>query len=83
MDAELATPVDTQTCAVRLLLENAFLLKGKSNQTQHYQSNLFNPFTHRENALTNYRVYGYLSYKDSNHIGGSRGGLPPTPLFLD
>ena len=40
MDAELATPVDTQTCAVRGLLENAFLLKGKSNQIQDYQSNL-------------------------------------------
>ena len=40
IDAELATPVDTQTCAVRLLLENAFLLKGKSNQIQDYQSNL-------------------------------------------
>ena len=40
MEPELTTPVDTQTCAVRLLLENAFLLKGKSNQTQDYQSNL-------------------------------------------
>ena len=39
-DAELATPVNTQTGAVRLLLENAFLLKGKSNQIQDYQSNL-------------------------------------------
>ena len=40
IDAELATPVNTQTSAVRLLLENAFLLKGKSNQIQDYQSNL-------------------------------------------
>ena len=41
MDAELAIPVDTQTCVVRRLLENAFLLKGKSNQIQDYsQSNL-------------------------------------------
>ena len=40
MDAELATPVDTQTSAVRGLLENAFLLKGKSNQIQDYRSNL-------------------------------------------
>ena len=29
IDAELATPVDTQTCVVRRLLENAFLLKRK------------------------------------------------------
>ena len=44
MDAELATPVDTQTCAVRGLLENAFLLKGKSNQIQDYsQSNRLDP----------------------------------------
>ena len=40
IDAELATPVDTQTTAVRLLLENAFLLKGKSDRIQDYQSNL-------------------------------------------
>ena len=40
IDAELATPVDTQTCAVRRLLENAFLLKGKSNKIQDCQSNL-------------------------------------------
>ena len=40
MDAELATPVDMQTCVVRLLLESAFLLKGKSKQIQDYQSNL-------------------------------------------
>ena len=40
MDAELATPVDTQTSAVRGLLENAFLLKGKSNQIQDYRNNL-------------------------------------------
>ena len=40
IDAELATPVDTQTCVVRRLLENAFLLKGKSNQIQDYRSNL-------------------------------------------
>ena len=40
MDAELATPVDTQTCVVRRLLENAFLLKGKTNKIQDYQSNL-------------------------------------------
>ena len=32
IDAELTTPVDTQTCVVRRLLENAFLLKGKSKQ---------------------------------------------------
>ena len=40
IDAELAIPVDTQTCVVRRLLENAFLLKKKSNQTQDYKSNL-------------------------------------------
>ena len=40
IDAELATPVDTQTCVVRRLLENAFLLKGKTNKIQDYQSNL-------------------------------------------
>ena len=39
-DAERTTPVDTQTTAVRSLLENAFLLKGKSNQIQDYRSNL-------------------------------------------
>ena len=38
-DAELATPEDTQTCAVRRLLENAFLVKVKSNQIQDYQRN--------------------------------------------
>ena len=41
MEPELTTPVDTQTCVVRRLLENAFLLKGKSNHIQDYsQSNL-------------------------------------------
>ena len=41
IEPELTTPVDTQTCVVRRLLENAFLLKGKSNQIQDYpQSNL-------------------------------------------
>ena len=41
MEPELTTPVDTHTCVVRRLLENAFLLKGKSNQIQDYpQSNL-------------------------------------------
>ena len=40
MEPELTTPVDTQTCAVRRLLENAFLLKGKSIQIQDYQINL-------------------------------------------
>ena len=39
IDAEYATPVDTQTCVVRRLLENAFLLKGKTNKIQDYQSN--------------------------------------------
>ena len=39
MDLEQTTPVDTQTCAVRRLLENAFLLKVKSNQIQDYQRN--------------------------------------------
>ena len=40
-ESELTTPVDTQTCVVQRLLENAFLLKGKSNQIQDYsQSNL-------------------------------------------
>ena len=32
IEPELSTPVDTQTSAVRRLLENAFLLKGKSKQ---------------------------------------------------
>ena len=40
MNLEQTTPVDTQTGAVRRLLENAFLLKGKSNQIQDNQSNL-------------------------------------------
>ena len=40
IEAELTTPVDTQTCIVRRLLENAFLLKGKSSQIQDSQSNL-------------------------------------------
>ena len=40
IEPELTTPVDTQTCVVRRLLENAFLLKGKSNQIQDYRSNL-------------------------------------------
>ena len=40
IESELTTPVDTQTCAVRRLLENAFLLKGKSIQIQDYQINL-------------------------------------------
>ena len=40
IEPERTTPVDTQTCAVRRLLENAFLMKGKSNQIQDYQSNL-------------------------------------------
>ena len=40
IDAELATPVDTQTTAFRLLLEKAFLLKGRSDRIQDYQSNL-------------------------------------------
>ena len=44
IEPELTTPVDTQTCAVRRLLENAFLLKGKSNQIQDYsQSNRLDP----------------------------------------
>ena len=38
IESELTTPVDTQTCVVRRLLENAFLLKGKSNQIQDYQN---------------------------------------------
>ena len=37
IESELTTPVDTQTSAVRGLLENAFLLKGKSNQIQDYR----------------------------------------------
>ena len=40
IESQLTTPVDTQTCAARRLLENAFLLKGKSNQIPDYQSNL-------------------------------------------
>ena len=40
MDAELATPVDTQTCAVRILLENAFLLKGKERTLEQPESRL-------------------------------------------
>ena len=40
IEPKLTTPVDTQTCAVRRLVENAFLLKGKSSQIQDYQSNL-------------------------------------------
>ena len=32
IEPERTTPVDTQTCVVRRLLENAFLLKGKSKQ---------------------------------------------------
>ena len=75
IDAELATPVDTQTCVVRRFLENAFLLKGKSNQPNSRLPS-FNPFTHRENALTNYRVYDILSYDDSNYSGGIQGTHP-------
>ena len=55
IESELTTPVDTQTCAVRRLLENAFLLKGKSNQIQDYQSNRLVP------AL-NYSSSTMLSY---------------------
>ena len=40
-ESERTTPVDTHTCAVRSLLENAFLLKGKDNQIPDYQSNFF------------------------------------------
>ena len=44
MEPQLTTPVDTQTCVVRRLLENAFLLKGKINQIQDYsQSNRLDP----------------------------------------
>ena len=73
MDAELATPVDTQTCVVRRLLENAFLLKGKTNKIQDYQSNLliFLP-TERQLWLT-LESMDILSYDDSNYSGGSRG----------
>ena len=82
IEPELTTPVDTQTCVVRRLLENAFLLKGKSNQPNSRLPS-FNPFTHRENALTNYRVYDILSYDDSNYSGGIQGTPPPLPhLFL-
>ena len=52
MDAELATPVDTQTSAVRGLLENAFLLKGKSNQIQDYQSNRLDPALNYTSSTT-------------------------------
>ena len=62
MDAELATPVDTQTSAVRGLLENAFLLKGKSNQIQDYQSNRLDP------AL-NYSSSTMLSYGKGYKVG--------------
>ena len=81
MEPELTTPVDTQTCVVRRLLENAFLLKGKSNQPNSRLPS-FNPFTHRENALTNYRVYDILSYDDSNYSGGIQGTSPPPPTYL-
>ena len=80
MEPELTTPVDTQTCVVRRLLENAFLLKGKSNQPNSRLPS-FNPFTHRENALTNYIVYDILSYDDSNYSGGIQG-TPLPHLFL-
>ena len=80
IEPELTTPVHTQTCVVRRLLENAFLLKGKSNQPNSRLPS-FNPFTHRENALTNYRVYDILSYDDSNYSGGIQG--TPPHLFLD
>ena len=62
MDAELATPVDTQTCAVRGLLENAFLLKGRSNQIQDCQSNRLDP------AL-NYSSSTSLSYGKGYKVG--------------
>ena len=52
MDAELTTPVDTQTSAVRGLLENAFLLKGKSNQIQDYQSNRLDPALNYTSSTT-------------------------------
>ena len=82
IEPELTTPVHTQTCVVRRLLENAFLLKGKSNQPNSRLPS-FNPFTHRENALTNYRVYDILSYDDSNYSGGIQGTpSPPPPLPL-
>ena len=70
IDAELTTPVDTQTCVVRRLLENAFLLKGKSNQPNSWLPS-FNPFTHRETALTNFRVYGYLKLRRFKLQSGS------------
>ena len=84
MDAELAIPVDTQTCVVRRLLENAFLLKGKTNKIQDYQSNLliFLP-TERQLWLT-LESMDILSYDDSNYSGGSRGGYrvirPPSSI---
>ena len=40
MDAEYATPVDTQTCVFRRLLENAFLLKGKERTLEQPESRL-------------------------------------------
>ena len=52
MDAEYATPVDTQTCVVRRLLENAFLLKGKSNQIQDCQSNRLDPALNYTSSTT-------------------------------
>ena len=49
-DAELTTPVDTQTCVVRRFLENTFLLKGKSNQIKDYQSNLLILYPQRDSS---------------------------------
>ena len=96
IEPELTTPVDTQTCAVRRLLENAFLFRGKDNQIPDYHSNLFyqsNPFTHREKAkLRRFELQGNpgkrplppLLILDQTEAEGAEliwGGLPPHPFI--